>query len=184
MVWHWAGEAFKPCKPSPQWSMVVASSCCGGASLPVAQAILPSSGGPWMQRCIRRSSRIISFNQHGSFVCARASCSSRATTPNTLPKSSRHGLRITTLTCWSGPASPQTSTPLRICGLNSKDGCMHEAPGPWMIWRPVAWRKWDNIPAETCANAIVNYRKRLVEVIAPLFTVGKIWNLTSKRPQN
>ncbi len=26
--------------------------------------------------------------------------------------------------------------------------------------------EWDNIPAETCANAVVNYRKRLVEVIA------------------
>ena len=26
--------------------------------------------------------------------------------------------------------------------------------------------EWDNIPAETCANAVVNYRKRLVEVTA------------------
>ncbi len=40
--------------------------------------------------------------------------------------------------------SPQTLDDLETC-------CMEE---------------WDNIPAETCANAVVNYRKRLVEVIA------------------
>ena len=142
--------------PFPQWSKVVAASCCGGASLAVAQDILSASGGPWMLCCLQRSSRIFSSNQCGSFICTGASCSSRTMTPNTLPKSSRHGLGMTTLTCWSGPTSPQTLTPSRICAHSPKtlDGletcCMEE---------------WDNIPAETCANAVVNYRKRLVEVI-------------------
>ncbi len=84
--------------------------------------------------------RDLSGNFVGSFVCVGASCSSRTTTPNTLPKSSRHGLGTTTLTCWSGPVSPQTSTPWRICGLSSRDGCVHKALSPWMSWRPVAWR--------------------------------------------
>ena len=45
---------------------------------------------------------------------------------------------------WVCAQSPKTLDDLGTC-------CMEE---------------WDNIPAETCANAVVNYRKRLVEVIA------------------
>ncbi len=165
-VWHWTERHISLATPSPQWSMVVGASCCGGYF---------SAQGPGCLARIRGTMNNALYKEilEGNLLqSARQLCLHRGFTfqqDNDLKHTAtiiKKWFQDNNVTLLERPSQSPDLNPVENLWAEPNKHVHARRPQKLDELESYCLEEWGNIPQATCANAAVNYKKRLLEVIA------------------